>query len=422
GYNQYNVTATDLASNNQTSNNRSFTIDMTPPELASASAIAVRQIEVVFDEDLIGEDLTVGDFQVISNETEIGIESVSEENGEVILNLLSDLTSQTPTIIINPSISQSIKDVAGNEQTQTNSKVASDKIAPTIEAGSSPSKNRVEFTQNATVSDGVGGAGIAGYEWSVVSTPDNETAIVVFGTPNTEDTTVSANIDGEYKIRLTTMDNAGNIVSDDVIFEWGSPSRRRVIVDNTGMDNSGNSDTTTSDSTSNSNSGTTGGSSNTNDGSGTSDETPIIEETPVQEPVVTPPAPSIDDGKVLGVKVVLLDELIAKLKFGDRGDEVNDLQNELQRLGFFPANFKTTKYYGSITASAVAKYLASKGCAKVKAIDDLIAITKFGTRNENVKLLQTELSKINYFLARQITGYFGPITKASVVKYQAECK
>lgn len=64
--------------------------------------------------------------------------------------------------------------------------------------------------------------------------------------------------------------------------------------------------------------------------------------------------------QVLGVKTTLIDELIASTKFGDRNDDVKLLQSELQKLGFYPKLWLVTGYYGPMTKTSVGKYLESK--------------------------------------------------------------
>lgn len=54
------------------------------------------------------------------------------------------------------------------------------------------------------------------YTWSKVSGPGT----LAFGSSNAEDTTISANLDGSYIVRLTVFDAAGNSASDDLTFIW----------------------------------------------------------------------------------------------------------------------------------------------------------------------------------------------------------
>lgn len=82
-------------------------------------------------------------------------------------------------------------------------------------------------------------------------------------------------------------------------------------------------------------------------------------ETKVQEVNVLLNSPSTLIQAVLGVKVTRLNELANKLKFGNRGAEVRELQTLLKEAGYFPARQTATGYYGPITRASVQKYLAA---------------------------------------------------------------
>ncbi len=81
-------------------------------------------------------------------------------------------------------------------------------------------------------------------------------------------------------------------------------------------------------------------------------------ETKVQEVTVLLNSPSILIQAVLGIKVTRLNELANKLKYGNRGAEVRELQTLLKQAGYFPARQAVTGYYGPITRASVKKYLA----------------------------------------------------------------
>ena len=124
-------------------------------------------------------------------------------------------------------------------------------------------------------------------------------------------------------------------------------------------------------------------------------------------------------GEVLGEQASLLDELIAKLKAGTTSDEVKQLQVELQKKGYFVKTFKPTRLYGAMTKAAVAKYLADKKMANM-TLDELIKALKFGTRNSLVTRMQNELKRLGFFPASMaVTNYYGPTTKAAVANYLA---
>ena len=55
-----------------------------------------------------------------------------------------------------------------------------------------------------------------------------------------------------------------------------------------------------------------------------------------------------------------VDTLITELKPGQTSDKVLELQTELQKLGYIVKSWKPTKFYGTVTAEAVAKYRESK--------------------------------------------------------------
>lgn len=55
-----------------------------------------------------------------------------------------------------------------------------------------------------------------------------------------------------------------------------------------------------------------------------------------------------------------IDVLLKEVKQGQTSDQVRELQVELQKLGYIVKSWKPTRFYGTVTANGVAKYLASK--------------------------------------------------------------
>ncbi len=106
--------------------------DMTPPVFVRAEAIARNQVVAYFDEDIDYSALSVNDFDVSIDATIYPILSLAETNGVVTLTLSGELSSDTPTVTINPRDPSTIKDVWGNIESNTVSKVAVDKIRPTV--------------------------------------------------------------------------------------------------------------------------------------------------------------------------------------------------------------------------------------------------------------------------------------------------
>ncbi len=92
-----------------------------------------------------------------------------------------------------------------------------DTTAPNVDAGIDIQTNAQEF-RNAFADDAT--SGIASYEWSMVSGPGNLT----FGTPDAEDTTIQADTDGVYIVRLTVTDNADNIGWSEFNMTWDQTS------------------------------------------------------------------------------------------------------------------------------------------------------------------------------------------------------
>ncbi|UCD38211.1 MAG: Ig-like domain-containing protein [Fidelibacterota bacterium] len=92
-----------------------------------------------------------------------------------------------------------------------------DSTPPSVDAGADAIFSGVNL-QNATATDL--GSGIATYLWTKVSGPGT----VTFGTPDTEDTTLSANTEGTYVCRLTVTDYAGNSAFDELILVWDTES------------------------------------------------------------------------------------------------------------------------------------------------------------------------------------------------------
>lgn len=101
-------------------------------------------------------------------------------------------------------------DNAGNLQATVSRTVKIDKTAPVVDAGADVITN-VQVLQDATVDGSV--SGVASYLWTGA-------AEINFGTASAEDTTIDATTDGNYVIRLTVVDNAGNSNFDEINFVW----------------------------------------------------------------------------------------------------------------------------------------------------------------------------------------------------------
>ena len=164
-------------------------------------------------------------------------------------------------------------------------------------------------------------------------------------------------------------------------------------------------------------------------------------------PVTTTPPPVVVSTTTQPVAVVVTPAVTiirckGNLNPGARGNAVKDLQAHLKELGYFtyPSN---TGYYGAVTAKAVSAYQKAKGlpingklntatCEKLNGSAPIVTtpapvvssgykFTKYlgmGATGEEVKQLQQVLKDLGYFTYPTITGYYGAVTKAAVVKFQ----
>jgi len=98
---------------------------------------------------------------------------------------------------------------SGSYTDRNTNELTIDTIAPSVNVGADVDKN-AQFTKTATVTES--GSGVASYLWSKVSSPGT----ITFGTDSNYSTTISANTQGTYVIRLTATDNASNAGTDDL--------------------------------------------------------------------------------------------------------------------------------------------------------------------------------------------------------------
>ena len=77
------------------------------------------------------------------------------------------------------------------------------------------------YSYDATVTDNLG---IASYSW----TDQGATGQVTFGSSSSEDTTISADRDGVYTLRLTATDHGGNSAFDEMTFTFDYPNQQML--------------------------------------------------------------------------------------------------------------------------------------------------------------------------------------------------
>ena len=119
----------------------------------------------------------------------------------------------------------------------------------------------------------------------------------------------------------------------------------------------------------------------------------------------------------------------ALLKLGSTGTEVTQLQAKLHSLGYLDHS-GATGYYGSVTRTATQRFqqqsgLAADGIAgpatqaKLYASSAPRLLLRAGSSGEAVSALQTRLAALGYYTYGTATGYYGIVTKAAVVQFQA---
>ncbi|MDO8504494.1 MAG: peptidoglycan-binding protein, partial [Candidatus Liptonbacteria bacterium] len=135
-------------------------------------------------------------------------------------------------------------------------------------------------------------------------------------------------------------------------------------------------------------------------------------------------------------------DLSLELSEGSRGPAVVELQTTLKVLGYFTS--AVTDYFGPITKDAVIKFQIAKGLDPIGVVGPqtrvALSLTYIpfasqaigtalvpaaglfielheGMSGEAVRQLQTALKNLGLF-TYAVTGYFGPITKVAVIKFQ----
>ncbi|MFA5127410.1 MAG: Ig-like domain-containing protein [Patescibacteria group bacterium] len=369
-------------------------VNNAPPYVVSAIAIGLDTIEIKFNEYLQNNDThspQIEDFKIYrsnaSDASEISVNRVSYLNKIVTLNLDSSINyDDVPVYQVLPVLT-TIIDEAGNQIDELITGDVEDRVAPI--AVISPISESITVRENVNFS-AIGSSdvysGIQNYVWN-------------FGDGNISTTTASNTSHtygtaGTYYTTVRVYDNNGNSAVA------GLSITVNAISSSGGGGSSGGSSTS---------------SQPTDFLSGNSASTTTIYSASTTTPKVA--------GQVLGEKISRIDELIALTRYAERSANVRELQLELKNAGFFPKYQIATGYFGPITLTSVKKYLASQNrLAELRnsKIDEFIALTKYGEHSDNVKSLQTELKNAGFFPKYQIaTGYFGPITLASVKKYQA---
>ena len=218
------ITATDLAGNSSNDeSNTNFIIDSIAPAIETGTLLTPSAAGLNFkggqSYEITWTSADIVDTNIGSNPITLQYSALGDFSDAINLetNGANDGTYSwtVPTADLNTAkIKVIATDLAGNSSNDvSNNSFRIDSIPPAVNAGSDVIEN-VLFTQDATVSDG--GSGIATYAWTKLS----GAGTISFGSAGAEDTTVTANTDGIYVIRLTVTDNAGNSAYDEFSLLW----------------------------------------------------------------------------------------------------------------------------------------------------------------------------------------------------------
>jgi len=125
--------------------------------------------------------------------------SATPTNNTITLNSLADGSHS--------GCSLNVTDAAGNTSLLlTATAFLIDTVDPVVDAGDDKELNTFIAVQDATVTDDSSGVDVTSYVWTKTSGPGT----ITFGTPNSQDTSITASSEGTYVIRLTASDLAGN--------------------------------------------------------------------------------------------------------------------------------------------------------------------------------------------------------------------
>jgi len=191
------LTATDAAGNSAFSD-LALTWDTTAP---SVSAGGNKIANAAFTQTAAASDATALSYRW-SQESGSGTVSFSSQDAPVT----TIAASQDGLYLLRLTATDAAGNSASSDLTLT-----WDTTAPSVSAGGNKIANAA-FTQTAAASD----ATALSYRWSQQSGPGS----ITFGSPNDRVTTIRANTDASYLLRLTVTDAAGNSSFDEMTLIW----------------------------------------------------------------------------------------------------------------------------------------------------------------------------------------------------------
>src|SRR3989344_4881451 len=205
-----NATAYDKAGN---SNSTSITIniDNTAPEVYfNSPASGIYNTSQIINISAFDVNLGILELRDYSspNFTIINSTLASSSYGEIIHTLISEG---------NYTLFGNAGDTFGNTNQTEVRNIIIDLTAPNINAGADVMTNS-QITKNAITYDALSGINSSSYSWTPEAWPFGGN--ITFSNANTEDTNISADLEGTYTIRLTVADNAGNSNYSEFNLTW----------------------------------------------------------------------------------------------------------------------------------------------------------------------------------------------------------
>lgn len=208
------LTVTDAAGNSNY-DELNFTWDVTAPVFTSlvgtneASDSYINLAEIGSTSAIVAltaSNYVTADYTAILDETPSQTCNAAKTYSNSAIPAINTMTASDDQYVVCVRLT----DAAGNITYGKSSIITRDVAPPTVNAGPDLAANSTTMI-NATT----GGSPVS-YAW----TKQSGTGTVTFGTPNAEDTTVSANTESTFVLRLTVTDAAGNSAYDEMNFTW----------------------------------------------------------------------------------------------------------------------------------------------------------------------------------------------------------
>lgn len=164
----------------------------------------------------VGNDLAIKSATLVNATSQNADTFVwTQVSGPGSITFTPDNTSEDVTISGSTDGTYVIKLRATNSQNgdfaEDDVTITVDTVVPAVDVG-------VDLTNNTFASVDATSGGTPDnsqtYQWTKVSGPGT----ITFGSPNSEDTNITASVDGTYVLRLTVTDISGNVASDDLTY------------------------------------------------------------------------------------------------------------------------------------------------------------------------------------------------------------